>query len=425
MTYSITRGSLYLSRPSKGALLSKRIRFLKELWKSNKLGERKAVLARTVAAIYKLFHPKPIWIISDRLNKAGDNGEALFRYIKESKFKKASVFYAITDCDDAKRLAPLGGVIRHSSHKYKMLFLASDFIISSHADDFVINPFFNYYESYRDIIKTKKFVFLQHGVTKDDISGWLNRYNKNIVGFVCAANDEWKSIVETETYHYPKERVWLTGFSRFDRLYKDEKKYITVMPTWRKYLMTGYDPESGVWKTDTAFKSSEYYRFYNSLINDERLLDAARKHGYTVCFMPHPNIITRADMFTKADGVKFFTINDEYRKVYAESNLILSDYSSAVFDFAYLRKPVVYSQFDKDDFFKGDHVYTKGYFDYERDGFGEVTYDLDSTVNLLIEYIENDCRLKPEYQKRIDSFFAYSDKENSKRIIEKILEISK
>ena len=92
------------------------------------------------------------------------------------------------------------------------------------------------------------------------------------------------------------------------------------------------------------------------------------------------------------DFVKFLDANAQYRDIYAQSNLVITDYSSACFDFAYLRKPIVYCQFDREEFFAGEHVYTKGYFDYERDGFGEVEYDLESTVDRIIEYMENGCR---------------------------------
>jgi tRNA threonylcarbamoyl adenosine modification protein YeaZ len=100
--------------------------------------------------------------------------------------------------------------------------------------------------------------------------------------------------------------------------------------------------------------------------------------------MPHPNTITKIDLFTKNDMVKFFTIDDEYRDVYARSNLILTDYSSSIFDFVYLRKPIFYTQFDKEDFIKGEHAYVPGYFDYERDGFGPVITDKDKLVDEII-----------------------------------------
>ena len=49
-------------------------------------------------------------------------------------------------------------------------------------------------------------------------------------------------------------------------------------------------------------------------------------------------------------------------------------------------------------------------------------YDKEGTVNRIIEYIENGCKLKPEYRARIDDFFAFDDKNNCKRVYEKIIE---
>ena len=416
----LDRNELILTPSSEVSLSKLESSLCSELWRVNRLGTRKAAVARRLAAMIKKLIGKPIWIVSDRLNKAGDNGEALFRYLKESKEKRVKVYYAITNCPDAERLRPLGDVIDRSSSLYKLLFLAADVVISSHADDFVINPFFNYFEPYRDIIKQKKFVFLQHGVTQNDISGWLNRYSKNIYGFITTAYPETRSL-KTYAYHYEPESIWEVGFARFDRLYSNEKKYVTLMPTWRRYLASGTDADSGVWNLAGGFKDSAYFKFYNALINDSRLLAACEEFGYTLCFMPHPNIIPHIDNFDRDERVIFFSIDKEYRDVYAESNLVLTDYSSAAFDFAYMRKPIIYSQFDADEFFAGDHVVTRGYFDYERDGFGEVTKSLSETVDTLISYIKSGCKLKDKYRERIDSFFVYSDKENSKRITEKII----
>ena len=116
--------------------------------------------------------------------------------------------------------------------------------------------------------------------------------------------------------------------------------------------------------------------------------------------------------------------NVVYNEIYAKSKLVVTDYSSAAFDFAYIRKPIIYTHFDKEEFFGGGHIMGNavGYFDYEKDGFGEVEYDKEGTVNRIIEYIENGCKLKPEYRRRIDEFFAFDDKNNCKRVYEKIIE---
>ena len=52
-----------------------------------------------------------------------------------------------------------------------------------------------------------------------------------------------------------------------------------------------------------------------------------------------------------------------------------------------------------------------------------MTYDLESTIDRIIEYAANDCELKNEYRDRIDRFFAFNDQENCRRVTEKILQM--
>ena len=125
----------------------------------------------------------------------------------------------------------------------------------------------------------------------------------------------------------------------------------------------------------------------------------------------------------KESGESFLELNGSYRDVYAQSDLIISDYSSAIFDFLYLRKPILYAHFDKEEFFSGAHCYDKGYHDYEQDGFGEVCYDVESLVDILIEYMKDGCQLKDKYRDRVDNFFAYNDRNNCRRVYEKIKEL--
>ena len=84
----------------------------------------------------------------------------------------------------------------------------------------------------------------------------------------------------------------------------------------------------------------------------------------------------------------------------------------------------MYCQFDFDKFYS-EHTVKKGYFNFEEHGFGEVTDNLEDTVNLIIGYMENNCELKPAYKERIDKFFRFSDKKCSERIYNKIREKEK
>lgn len=422
MTYDKDSSEIIVEKCSGLGKFRRELRYLRALRHQKNDYATHAYFARIYYHLIKPFHRKPIWLISDRSNRGDDNGEAFFKYMQTLKHKKVKCYFVIDkSCPEGKRMSKIGRTISTNSKKHKLYHLMSSYVISSQGNNPVVNPLLAGNIYYRDILCKMRFVFLQHGVTKDDISGWLNLYNRNMFGFIVTTNQEYQSVFEYD-YFYSPEHVWLTGMPRNDLLYHDEKKYITIMPTWRKSLMTHPDPVTGIWMIRDDFKESKYYQFYNSLLNDERLLSAAEKYGYTICHKPHPNIEPYIDMFDMNDKVKYFATEKTYREIFAESDLMLTDYSSVAFDFAYLGKPIVYAQFDKQAFFSGEHSYTAGYFDYDRDGFGDVTTDLDSTVNCLIEYMENNCRPKQKYLDRINRTFAFIDKDCCKRVYERLME---
>ena len=414
----VTMRPVFIARFFREALL------LAEIWHKNQLGGRKAVFGRVLYHVIKPFKRKKLWIVSDRIMKADDNGEALFRYLMNHKPDNTHILFSISkNSPDAERMATIGPCVDAMSFRHKFLHLLCDVNISSQADNVTLNPYSGHSEALHDLLVHPQFVFLQHGITKDDISNWLNKYSSDIKGFITAALPEQRSLIEGRDYHYSAEKIWLTGFPRFDLLYHREGKKITLMPTWRRYLMDSLDSKTSIWNPKDGFEDSDYYQFYTGLLNSNKLLDALESKGYTLQFFPHPNLRLSGIQFPHDSRVEVLSTDVSYRDIYAASNLVLTDYSSAVFDFAYLRKPIIYCQFDREEFFSGEHVYTKGYFDYERDGFGEVEYDLETTIDRIIEYVENDCKLKPMYRERIDHFFAFHDHDNCKRVVERIMNL--
>ncbi len=193
------------------------------------------------------------------------------------------------------------------------------------------------------------------------------------------------------------------------------------MPTWRAYLVGKYDAKSNSRILLEGIEDSTYCQMYREVFSDGRLYEAAEKFGYRIRLMMHPAMPEECiKYFNCGNGVEVIESNTRYRELFAESKLIVTDYSSTVFDFAYLRKPVLYFQQDVEEFFSGKHNYDKGYFDYERDGFGEVEYTAEGLVNRLIEYMQQDCRLKEVYRDRIDKTFPYNDQDNCRRVYEEI-----
>uniref|UniRef100_UPI00055AF27F CDP-glycerol glycerophosphotransferase family protein n=1 Tax=Butyrivibrio sp. AE3009 TaxID=1280666 RepID=UPI00055AF27F len=110
-------------------------------------------------------------------------------------------------------------------------------------------------------------------------------------------------------------------------------------------------------------------------------------------------------------------------KMYSEAELIVTDYSSAIFDFAYLRKSIIYYQFDGDEYYQNNPFTKKGFFDYEKDGFGPVVKDYSILTNMLIEMADKGCALDEVYRERMDRIFAFNDKNSCERTYKKIVEL--
>ena len=87
------------------------------------------------------------------------------------------------------------------------------------------------------------------------------------------------------------------------RFTKNEKM-IAILPTWRRKIAGRIDPITGVRVYNNIFKDSEYYNYYNNLINDKRLLKTFKKYNYKGLFVVHPSHYANAGDFEGNEFVK-------------------------------------------------------------------------------------------------------------------------
>lgn len=384
----------------------------------------RCLIYRWIGFVFGAMKRKPVWLIADRHDKADDNGEIFFEYLLKEKRKDVSPFFVISkNSKDYSRLRMTGRAVKAQGLKHKLLSLVSDVTVSSGGRSPILDDPFGADRIWnRDILLSKPFVFLQHGITLHDLSEdmcfWLRGYS----GFVTAANRE-RNWILSSAYGYDANKVWLTGFARYDKLSNEKEKIITIMPTWRKGLMADLDKQTGKWILKDGFRKSSYCRFYHRLLTDPRLIAAAERLNFSIYFYPHPIMAPYIELFAPDDSIMITDGKTNYRDIFAKSALIVTDYSSVAFDFAYLKKPVIYAQFDRKEVFSGMHTFKKGYFDYEKDGFGPVTTEINETVDRIIAYMETGCRTEDIYTRRAEEFFAFHDKENCRRIYGKISEM--
>lgn len=393
---------------------------LKEKLERVKVKDILAIATCVCAIPYALYLKKKrpdMWLICEDYNEARDNGYWLFKYIRE-QHPQQDVVYAINKKSvDYKKVKDLGEVVQYSSYKHWAYYLAASKNISSQKGG-KPNAAVCYLLEVYGILKNIR-VFLQHGVICNDMP-WCYYENTKMRLFVCGALKEYNFI--KETYGYPEGYVKYLGLTRFDGLhnFKIKKNQILVMPSWREWIATPTSKSKELDKDVKNFVSTDYYEHWNAVLNSEKIDKILTENNLELIFYPHRNMQkyikefeTKSENITIADWKKY-----DVQGLLKESALLITDLSSIFMDFGYMRKPMIYYQFDMEKFRKGQ--YQKGYFEYKRDGFGPVCETLEELEYALEKLVERDLQIEETYLEREKEFFPLWDTENCKRNYEAI-----
>ena len=369
----------------------------------------------------KYINDKDVWMIMDRDTQADDNAEHFYRYV-QNNYPNRKIYFALRrNSHDWERLNKEGfNLLDFGSSEFETVLIKASKLISSHLDQY-INDYFNDGFEY-----SKKFVFLQHGITMNDLSSWVNS-KKNLQCFITSTVDEYKAISSDYTrYKLSKKEVKLTGFPRHDNLLRGnvvDSNILLIMPTWRKTIVG--EPIDGNSRTiNSEFSNTNYSIHIQSLLNSMELKNVIEKYNYRVVFAPHLNIEPYLNTFNIPDYIDVWcSSNDEnsIQELFQKSKIMITDYSSVHFEMAYLDKAVLYYQFDKDDFFKGGHVFSPGYFSYEENGFGPVVESEEILLKEVTKILENNGEPLYPYNKRIENTFLFRDTNNCERVYESIV----
>lgn len=355
---------------------------------------------------------KKVWLICDDGMTARDNGYYLFKYIKENNLND-NVYYVISkDSKDLDKVKKYGNIIYFKSLKHWLYYMSCNKNIISQKSGNPNSAIFYVLHVYLNLYNNR--IFLQHGITKDDAK-WLYYKNTKFKLFVCGAKKEYEYI--KNNFGYKDKNIKYLGFSRFDNLHDNvvNNKQILIMPTWRNWLGRDFNKLNRI----NSFKETEYYKKWNSLINNENLINFIEKNNIQILFYPHINMQKYINDFnTKSKNIQILNIDYDIQKVLKESALLITDYSSVYMDFAYMSKPIIYYQFDYNEY--RQKQYQEGYFKYSKDAFGKLLSDEEDVVNKIIAYVNMNYRIENIYMNKINNFFELKDKNNCKRIYESI-----
>lgn len=369
---------------------------------------------------YFPFFPKNIWIISERGDQAQDNGISFFKYLNSIDDDISSYYLLEKGNENIKRVGKIGKVILKGSLKHKMFFLMSNVIASTEKN--IIEPWGSniFYKYFSSLYPQKIKVFLQHGVTDKDVSHVYGRKISNFDLVVTVSKREKKFMVEQ--FGYDESNVICTGFSRYDYLnLKSKNNIITYIPTWRRYLVELSDKSiSNTIENKDNFLKSKYYLEIMDIINDSALISFLEEENLEFLFITHYAFDIFSELFSsKSDKIKIFKSGEiEIKSLLEISKIFITDYSSIHFDSAYIGCNNIYYQFDVEEFF--DEHAGKSYFSYEIDGFGDLVNNKFDLIKVLDEIASNNYVRKKMYCERVNKFFEFKDKNNSKRIYDEV-----
>ncbi|WP_172978316.1 CDP-glycerol glycerophosphotransferase family protein [Microbacterium sp. SYP-A9085] len=360
------------------------------------------------------------WVFIDRDVDAADSAEDMYFWVRENHPEVNAWFVIRRDSRDWQRLAARGArLVAYGTGRHLALMAHADNLVSSHADRFITASV------PRRLRSGYAFTFLQHGVIKGDISEWLNK--KDIDAFITSTEEEYDYITGSSPYVFGAKEVRLTGLPRHDVLLQlqrargdSPRRTVLIMPTWRDYLVGDMTSTSSARERVGAFMRSRYAQCWQDLLNSPRIAELAAA-GHDVVFMPHPNMRAHLGDFRVPAHVQRASYADaDMRALLVDAAALVTDYSSTAFNAAYLQIPVVYYQFDADEYRSG-HTERDGYFRYDEHGFGPVCVEADTAAAALVRVVESGAA--PEYRERMRRAFPQRDGRNRERVFAAMIEI--
>ena len=354
-----------------------------------------------------LYGRKKNWIICERGSDAQDNGFVFFKYLTEKHPEIHPTYIISSKSVDYDKVNKIGRTVEWCSLKHFLMTIGCPVKISSHL--FGYAPWTSMATYFRRNKTHDKHIFLQHGIIKNLHEGLFGNVCKSLDLFVCGAKPEYNFIVEQ--FKYSNGVPQYTGLARYDLLNNyDTYNQILIMPTWRAELADLSIEE---------FSKTRFFINWQSILNCEENINICLKKNIVIKFYLHQSLQKFSNIFKGNDVVKIIRFGEEnVQQLLKESKLLITDFSSVYFDFAYMSKPLLYFQFDEDTFY--DKHYTKGYFDYRRDGFGPVFTNSVEVNNCIKEKINNNFSNDSEYLEKAKKNFVYRDQNNCLRIFNQI-----
>lgn len=348
----------------------------------------------------------PLVLVGGHLGEAfDDNSKAMYLYL--ANHTDASVYWMkAKDSNYSVEGVREPNISVIGSIKAYYLYFSADYVFFSHSNSTDIAPLADHIKIHRPFE-----IYISHGIEalKKPIKG-----GKVEADLFTAASSFEKSI-KVNDWKLPERDVKVTGMARFDT-YKPtthpDIRRILFLPTWREWELR----DNGV-----GWKDSETYKHLQEIFLDGQLQSLLQISKAELVFHPHPFMqdVVRAfhpknTAYTKIDS------QTPISKEIEDCDALITDYSSVAIDFLYLKKPIIFYQFDQSDFLK----YRGSYLDYKTELFGPVAFN-EVELRKEIKKLLNRKGGSFSNLKIRNKLFDFYDRKNCERIWRAVVQESK
>lgn len=387
---------------------------------TNRAKKRSAnAMKRRLSALAKK-RKKPLWLYYDAPN--AENGNAYHQFLHDlQKNDGVTRRYVAHDYDNETASAAFyaegEGLIRFDSAEHRYLHINADLIVASCVEHAGWCPFsWKSMEELADMVHYK-LIYLPQNVLLAHQPLTLSE-DRTLADNIVISTSYEANLLQAE-YGYNSKQIITSGMARLDRieLGKEAKSKVLYAPSWRAHLVEKAD----IGRYEAKHGSLAVSQFWNgtkSFLSDPRLLRLLKRKNFVLDIKLDPQFRVYRDAFAQFENEQIRIVD---KVIETDYRMLITDYSSRSFDFAYMKRPVIYFIPDEKEFTAGLHEFRKLDMPIEEKGFGPVTKSTDGLIDELELSLERQCVLVAPYSSRADQFFFHYDTSNRERLYQVLI----
>ena len=282
--------------------------------------------------------------------------------------------------------------------KYYDLFLKLKAVISGAKIFAVNNLFYN--------IEYITYICLGHGISylKDFL--YKDYYSSKIYNKILLPPSQ-IIISNAKKYGWNDENIIRIGLPRWDFFTKNENRSysFSINNTNNNSIFAMFS-----WRDLKKNQKISKFYFKNilKLINDQTLIKVLKKNNITFYYSLH-HMIEKYKILFQINPFIIYIEQEEIIECLINSKLIITDFSSIIFDIIVRKKPYIMFIPDSDET-NLNNIYTINYYNLINDlkkgniNFENKFFNLEGVITKIIYYINNKFELEPKLKKFYESF---------------------